>query len=171
MSSCPTSGYWPTGPTASSTRHLQVIVSIATPIIAAVYLGVAESAAAAAIASVGDRAADPVVQRTVGLMCHRLRVAGWALDGALATVGDDPQPSMETVAAVMAAEREIALAGIDVVDRAMEVAGGGAYRRGSIIERAYRDVRGAKLHPFTPEQTLVHAGRLALSLPCEVIQP
>jgi alkylation response protein AidB-like acyl-CoA dehydrogenase len=150
---------------------LQVIVSIAMPIIAAVYLGVADSAAAAAIASVGDRAADPVVQRTVGLMCHRLRVAGWALDGALATVGDDPQPSMETVAAVMAAKREIALAGIDVVDRAMEIAGGSAYRRGSIIERAYRDVRGAKLHPFTPEQTLVHAGRLALSLPCDVIQP
>jgi alkylation response protein AidB-like acyl-CoA dehydrogenase len=62
------------------------------------------------------------------------------------------------------------LTGIDLVDRAMEVAGSGAYRRGSIIERAYRDVRGAKLHPFTPEQTLVHAGRLALSLPCDVIQ-
>ena len=147
---------------------LQVIVSIAMPIISAVYLGVADSAAAAAIESVRDKAGDTVIQRTIGLMSHRLRVAGWALDGALAVVGDDPVASMETVAAVMAAKREIALAGIEVCDLAMDITDG-AYRRGSTIERAYRDVRGAKLHPFTPEQTLVHAGRLALGLPCDTI--
>ncbi len=148
---------------------LQVIVSIAMPIISAVYLGVADSAAAAAIESVRDKAGDTVIQRTIGLMSHRLRVAGWALDGgALDVVGDDPVASMETVAAVMAAKREIALAGIEVCDLAMGIVDG-AYRRGSTIERAYRDVRGAKLHPFTPEQTLVHAGRLALGLPCDTI--
>ena len=38
-----------------------------------------------------------------------------------------------------------------------------------MIERAYRDIRGAKLHPFTPEATLLHAGRLALGLPCDEI--
>ena len=102
-------------------------------------------------------------------MQHRLRVAGWALEGAFAAVGDDPAPSMETVAAVMAAKREIALAGIEVCDLAMEVAGGAAYAKGSVIERAYRDIRGAKLHPFNPEATLLHAGRLALGLPCDVI--
>ena len=51
----------------------------------------------------------------------------------------------------------------------MEVAGGAAFFKGSPIERAYRDIRGAKLHPFTPEATLLHAGRLALGLPCDVI--
>ena len=102
-------------------------------------------------------------------MQHRLRVAGWALEGAFAAVGDDPTPSMETVAAVMAAKREIALAGIEVCDLAMEAAGGAAYFKGSVIERAYRDIRGAKLHPFTPEATLLHAGRLALGLPCDEI--
>jgi alkylation response protein AidB-like acyl-CoA dehydrogenase len=147
---------------------LQVIVSIAMPIISAVYLGVADSAAASAIDAVRERANEPVIQRTVGLMTHRLRVAGWALDGALTVVGDDPVPSMETVAAVMAAKREIAVAGIEVCDLAMDIADG-AFRRGSTIERAYRDVRGAKLHPFTPEVTLVHAGRIALGLPCETM--
>ena len=29
-------------------------------------------------------------------MAHRLRVAGWALDGALGVAGDDPKPSMDT---------------------------------------------------------------------------
>ena len=148
---------------------LQVICSIAFPIISAVYLGVAEAAATAAIESLQDRAATPTAQRQVGLMQHRLRVAGWALEGAFAAVGDDPAPSMETVAAVMAAKREIALAGIEVCDIAMEVAGGAAYAKGSVIERAYRDIRGAKLHPFNPEATLLHAGRLALGLPCDVI--
>ncbi|WP_116998175.1 acyl-CoA dehydrogenase family protein [Desertimonas flava] len=148
---------------------LQVILSIAFSVINGAYLGVADSAAAAAIDAVADRAGDPGVQRQVGLMQHRLRVASWAHEGALAAVGDDPQPSMETVAAVMAAKREIAIAGIEVCDIAMELAGGRAYFKGSPIERAYRDIRAAKFHPLTPEATLLHGGRLALGQPCDIV--
>jgi alkylation response protein AidB-like acyl-CoA dehydrogenase len=147
---------------------LQVIVSIAMPIISAVYLGIAESAASAAVEAIGPNE-DPSIQRMVGLMETRLRVARWALEGALATVGDDPGPSMETVADVMAAKREIALAGIEVTDLAMEAAGGAAFFKGSPIERAYRDIRAAKFHPLTPEQSLLHAGRLALGVTCDVV--
>jgi alkylation response protein AidB-like acyl-CoA dehydrogenase len=148
---------------------LQMVVTIAMPIVAAVYLGVAEGAYRAALAAVQGtpNAGDPLVQRRVGLMAHRLRVASWALDGAHAAVGEAPTPSMENVAAVMAAKREIALAGIEVCDLAMEVGGGAAYFKGSPIERAYRDIRGAKYHPFDNEATLVHAARLALELPCD----
>jgi alkylation response protein AidB-like acyl-CoA dehydrogenase len=85
----------------------------------------------------------------------------------MATIGDDPQPSMENVVAAMAAKREISIGGIEVCDVAMEVAGGGSYFRTSPIERCYRDVRGAKFHPFTPEQTLLHAGKVALGLPAD----
>jgi alkylation response protein AidB-like acyl-CoA dehydrogenase len=146
---------------------LQVIASIAFPIISAVYLGIAESAYQAALAAAGTRAANPLVQRQVGLMANRLRVAAWALDGALTVVGDDPAPSLETFADVMAAKREVALAGTDVCDLAMEVAGGGAFFKGSVIERAYRDIRAVKFHPLTCEDTLVQAGRLALGLPAD----
>jgi alkylation response protein AidB-like acyl-CoA dehydrogenase len=90
---------------------LQVIFSIAFPIISGVYLGVAEAAFEAAVDAAARKANDPIVQRQVGLMRHRLQVASWALDGALEEVGDDPTPSMERVAAVMAAKREIAQAG------------------------------------------------------------
>jgi alkylation response protein AidB-like acyl-CoA dehydrogenase len=100
-------------------------------------------------------------------MGHRLRVAEWALDGALAIVGDDPTPSAELYDAVMSAKREVALAAVEVCDRAMEVAGGGAFFKGSIIERAYRDSRAAAFHPLTPEATLVHLGRRALGLPTD----
>jgi alkylation response protein AidB-like acyl-CoA dehydrogenase len=146
---------------------LQVIVSIAMPIISAVYLGVAEAAYQAALEAAAAKADDLLVQRQVGLMSHRLRIASWALDGALDEVGDDPDPSVLRVASVMAAKREIALAGVEVCDIAMEVAGGAAFFKGSTIERCYRDIRAAKFHPFTPEQTLVHAGRLALGLPVD----
>ena len=83
-------------------------------------------------------------------MTHRLRVAGWALDGALAAVGDDPAPSMDTSLAVMIAKREIALAAIEVCDLAMEIGGRAAFDRGSPIERAYRDVRAASSIRSTP---------------------
>jgi alkylation response protein AidB-like acyl-CoA dehydrogenase len=143
---------------------LQVILSVAFPIISAVYLGIAEGARDHVVALLDGRRDDVVVQRQLGLIDARLRVAGWALEGALRSVGDDPQPSMATVADVMAMKREVALAGIEVCDLAMELAGGSAYFKGSPIERAYRDIRAAKFHPFTPEATLVHAGRLALGL-------
>jgi alkylation response protein AidB-like acyl-CoA dehydrogenase len=148
---------------------LQVILSNAILPIAAVYLGIAEAARDHAVAAVAGtaKADDPLVQRQVGLMDTRLRVAGWALDGALGIVGDDPVPSMDTVVALMAAKREIALAGVEVCDVAMEVAGGAAYYRSSPIEQCYRDVRGVKFHPFTPEETLVHAGKVALGLPAD----
>jgi alkylation response protein AidB-like acyl-CoA dehydrogenase len=144
---------------------LQVIASIAFPIIIAVYLGVAESARDYAIASV-SKPTDPSVQRQVGLMNNRLQIAAWALDGALAVVGDDPKPSHEMVAAVMAAKREVANAGIEACDIALELGGGAGFFKGSPLERAYRDIRAIKFHPLSPEMTLLHAGRLALGQPC-----
>ena len=146
---------------------LQVILSIAMPIISGAYLGVAEAAFAAACDAAAARADDPIVQRQVGLMAHRLQVASWALDRALDEVGDDPAPSPERAGAALAAKREIALAGIEVCDLAMDVAGGPAFYKGSVIERCYRDIRAAKFHPLDPELTLLHAGRLALGLPVD----
>ncbi|MBM0127738.1 acyl-CoA dehydrogenase family protein [Pimelobacter simplex] len=149
---------------------LQVISSIAFPIICGAYLGIAEAAYDAAVAAAARRAEDVAVQRQVGVMRARLQVAGWALDGALALVGDDPTPSRATVLAVMNAKAEVARAGVEVCDLAMEVAGGPAFFRGSVIERAYRDIRAAKFHPFTPEQTLVHLGADALGEPLPIAE-
>jgi alkylation response protein AidB-like acyl-CoA dehydrogenase len=153
-------------PYATLDPALQVILSHAMPPVSAVYLGVAEAARAHAVAAVAGtaRADDPVIQRAVGLMDTRLRVAGWALDGALATVGDDPSPAMDTIAAVMAAKREIAEAGAEVCDLALDVAGGRGFYRSSPLEQCYRDIRGVRYHPLTPEESLVHAGRLTLGL-------
>jgi acyl-CoA dehydrogenase len=148
---------------------LQAIFSHALLPIAAVYLGIAEAARDHAVGLVRGtpRADDPIVQRQIGLMDTRLRGAGWALDGALTLVGDDPTPSMDLVVAVMAAKWHVAQAGLDVCDMAMELGGGSTFYRGSPIERCYRDIRAVTYHPFSPEETLVHAGRVGLGLPAD----
>ena len=134
---------------------LQVIFSIAFPIISGVYLGVAEAAYEAALDAAATKANDPIVQRQIGLMRHRLQVASWALDGALDEVGDDPTPSVERVAAVMAAKREIALAGVEVCDLAMEVGGGPAYFKGSVDRALLPRHPGGQVPPAEPR---AHAG-------------
>ena len=144
---------------------LQVISQVAFPIVSGAYLGIAEAAYGAAVAAAAPKAESPLVQRQVGRMKHRLRVASWALDGALAALGeDDVTPSHEAYLAVMMAKAEVAEAGIEVCDLAMDVAGGPAFFKGSVIERAYRDIRAIKFHPLTPEATLVETGRHELDL-------
>ena len=147
---------------------LQVIASIAFPIISGAYLGVAEAAYAEAVSgitAVATRANDPMLQRLVGLMRHKLHVAEWTLDGALRLIGDDPAPSRERFLAAMSAKAQVAVAGMEVCDLAMDVAGGQAFFKGSVIERAYRDIRAATFHPLTPETTLLESGRDALGVP------
>ncbi len=150
---------------------LQVASIVGGSMISAVYLGIAESAAVAAVDVVrgSTRADDQLVVRLVGLLRTRLRIATWALDGVLNVVSDTFEPSMDLLAAVMAAKGEVARAGMDVCDLAMEVAGGSAFFRGSVIERAYRDIRAAKFHQLQPEASLLHAGRVSLGLPCDEV--
>jgi acyl-CoA dehydrogenase len=138
----------------------------AMPVVAAVYMGVAEGARDRAIELVAgsSKAEDPVVQRLVGLLDYKLRVARWALCGAIAEIGDDPEPSMEKVVAAMQAKRAIAQESVSACDVALEVVGGAGYFRKLGLEQAVRDVRGVMFHPLTPELTLTHAGKVALGL-------
>lgn len=69
----------------------------------------------------------------------------------------------------MIAKAEAASKAIQIVDLAMETAGGQAYYKSSPLERAYRDVRAGTFHPFTPEKTLIHAGRLALGVEVDTV--
>ena len=144
---------------------LQVISTIAFPIVSGVYLGIAEAAYAEALEAAARKPDNVFVQRQLGQMKHALQVGAWSLEGALDAVGDDPTPSHEAYLAVMIAKAEIARVGIEVCDLAMEVVGGPGYFRGSVVERAYRDIRAAKFHPLTPDATHVEAGRHELGLP------
>ncbi|MGH9119470.1 MAG: acyl-CoA dehydrogenase family protein [Acidimicrobiales bacterium] len=148
---------------------LMTIISLAFPVIAAVYLGVAEGARDKALELVRptSKAEDPLVQRLVGELDYRTRVARWSLFGAIAEVGDDPEPSMANVVRTMQAKRAVAEESVAACDLALQVAGGAAYFRRAGIEQAVRDVSGVLFHPFTPEVTLLHAGRVTLGQPAD----
>ena len=145
---------------------LQVVAQHAMPVIAAVYLGVAEGARDRALDLVRgtSRAADPSVQRLAGLLDARLRTARWILFAATAEIGDDPTPSVERVTAIMQAKRALAESLLEACDLALQVAGGASYARRTGLEQAVRDVRGILYHPFTPEATLLRAGRHVLGV-------
>ena len=111
------------------------------------------------------RAGRPRLARQLAEVVTQLRLVRAAVPAVdVAAVGDDPAPSPETYLAVMSAKAEITEAGVEVCDLAMDVAGGSAFFKGSVIERCYRDIRAAKFHPLTPEDTLVETGRHALGI-------
>ena len=149
---------------------LQVIASIAFPIISAVYLGVAEAAYDAALAAAAPKPTDPIVQRQIGLM--RQPAAGRVVGARRRAGGRRRRPG------AVARDRRRGDGG-QARDRRRpasrsatsrwSVAGGAAFFKGSVIERAYRDIRAVKFHPLTPEAILLHAGRLALGQPCDQV--
>ena len=139
------------------------------PVVGATYWGIAAGARDLAVVEAAATRRGPRVladlarvHRQVGLMDARLRVAWWALLGALDELGDDYGADAPALATVMLAKREAVTAAIEVVDLAMDVLGGRSYFRHSPLERAYRDVRAGTFHPLTPEATLAYAGKLAL---------
>lgn len=139
------------------------------PVIAAVYWGIAAGARDHAVEQLAGKirgsdapAGSELVQRQVGLMDSRLKVGWWSLQGALADVGEPLPPGPATLSTIMVAKRECVLAAREVVELAMDVAGGASYFRTSPLERCFRDVRAANFHPLTPEATLAYAGRFAL---------
>jgi alkylation response protein AidB-like acyl-CoA dehydrogenase len=51
-----------------------------------------------------------------------------------------------------------------VVEKAMEVTGGGSFYRAAGLERLFRDVQGARFHRPQERMQLQLSGRLALGL-------
>ncbi|WP_420464670.1 acyl-CoA dehydrogenase family protein [Panacagrimonas sp.] len=51
---------------------------------------------------------------------------------------------------------------IRVVDIGMRLVGGGAFRRGHVLEKLYRDARSGPFHPLTTDQLMQHLGRAEL---------
>jgi alkylation response protein AidB-like acyl-CoA dehydrogenase len=146
---------------------LAIIGSKAFVVIAATYLGVATSARDAAVDRIRgtSRADDAGVRRTVGLMDQLLLSSRATLAAVSEELGDDPEPSPETLGRASLAKRAVIEQARTVGDLAMDAVGGRAYRRGDAVERAWRDLRAGSFHPLEHELTLRYAGDLALGRP------
>jgi alkylation response protein AidB-like acyl-CoA dehydrogenase len=133
----------------------------AWPVISATYLGIAERLAAEVVESPRLR---PEHARLVGRIDAELRTARWALDGAMASLGDDPDPTFDHFLTLQQMKRVVTLAGRNVAAAVAEVAGGSAYARRGPIDRMTRDLQAAIYHPYPPEATLTMVGRAAMGL-------
>lgn len=140
-----------------------IISMIAFPLIYSAYLGVAEGARDAALEVARKKPASAGLIALSGEMQNAFWTAGTALDAMIATAAA-AQPGPETTSRVMTGRTVAGRAAIRTVELALEVAGGGAFYRKSPIERAFRDIQGARFHPLQEPAQVELAGRLALGL-------
>ena len=154
------SGRRPAGP-----WHIlfHIISMIAFPLIYSAYVGVAEGARARALELARKRAQDPHLPYLVGEMENAFATAEMAWE-RMVQLAETAQPGAETTKQSMTGRTLVGRAAIETVDKAMEVAGGASFYRSAGLERAFRDVQGARYHPLQEKPQLLYSGRLALGL-------
>lgn len=131
-----------------------------TLLVSAVYLGIARSAHAEgcehALRSLPGRteARTYDTRRTVAECERRLLVAESVLLSAAATTDAGQRDAPGLTPLEVTAKLEVTSMALDVVDSAVRIVGGASLRRGSRLERAWRDVRCGTIHPPTDATAL-----------------
>ncbi len=141
------------------------VLTVALPLIASVYVGVAERAAELGRAWARRRADDVETQWATGEMDTALITAQATLEGMVALAeGLDFEPGFERTNRVVALKSATLDAARRSVEHACEAAGGPAYFRRTGLERLLRDVRAGDFHPLRPRAQILLTGRLGLGL-------
>ena len=139
------------------------ISMIAFPLIYSAYVGVAEGARDAAMAMARSKPANAGL---IGL-AGEMQTAFWTAETALAAMiatAETAMPGPETTNAIMTGRTVTGQNAIRTAELALEVAGGAAFYKSAGIERAFRDVQGARFHPLQGPAQRDFSGRLALGL-------
>ncbi len=139
------------------------ISMVAFPIIYSAYLGVADYARDRALEMARKKEADEALIQLTGEMENARLMAEIAVADMVATAAS-AKPGPEITNRVMAGRTLAGQTVIRTVEMAMEVAGGGAFYREHGLERAFRDIQGARYHPLQEKPQLRYAGREALGL-------
>jgi indole-3-acetate monooxygenase len=142
---------------------LQVIATIAFPLVYSVYLGVAESARDIAVTLAKKKQSTHHVVELAGRMDTELTGARLAHESMLATARLNA-PSEATVNQVMIGKQLVTRHAMATVDLAMELAGGAGFYRAAGLERRFRDMQAARYHPLQSGPQAEFAGAIALGL-------
>ena len=138
-----------------------IISMIAFALIYSAYLGVAEGARARALELARRKSPDPSAAELIGSMENAFAGAEMAwermVDNAEAGV-----PGPEATNRAMICRTLLAQNAIATVERAMEAAGGVSFYRDTGLERAFRDIQGARFHPLQDGPQRRYSGRVAL---------
>jgi len=137
------------------------IAMIAFSLIYSAYLGVAEGAKARALEACRGKPDDGILALTVGEMETEFLAAELAWD-EMVRMAEDETPGPETTSRAMACRTLAARGAIATVEKALEAVGGRGFYRDFGLERAFRDVQGARFHPLQEKPQAKLAGRVAL---------
>ena len=139
------------------------VTMVALPVIYAAYLGVAEAARDLAIRLAGNKKNDAATPLLIGEMENELVTAQLAHAGMVdLTANQKPGPATTSAAACRRTILGKAL--IRSVEKAMEAVGGVGFYREAGLERAWRDIQGARYHPIQEKPQLKLTGRFLLGL-------
>jgi alkylation response protein AidB-like acyl-CoA dehydrogenase len=153
------------GPKGVWDPFLNVVATLALPIVMAPYLGVAEAARDLALSHAAKKRDDANVWYLVGEMENALVTGQLAVQSLIDTVGDYTfVPELATANGGMIRKTIAAQALRDTVEKALEVVGGGGLFRSMGLERLVRDIYAAQFHPLQPKRQHRFTGRIALGL-------
>ena len=135
----------------------------AIPIVYSVYVGIAEAARNLVVQQASKRQNDSHTCYLVGGLENELGTAKLALQQMIA-LSESNQPNLITTNQVMMGRTIVAKSVLNMMDLAMEIAGGRAFQRSLGLEKLFRDAQGVRYHPLREEVQRQLAGKLALGV-------
>ncbi len=141
------------------------IIAIAIPLIAGVYLGIAERAVDTAKGVAARRSDDGTVQSALGEAISAVHIASASHRRMVELTNDlQFQPSLELSSEQLALKTGVIDQARRAVECAIESTGGIGFYRECGLERLLRDVRAGHYHPLPARQQVQFTGRIALGL-------
>lgn len=133
------------------------------PLGASVYLGIAGEAREHAYKAIGGgintaNRADPLTDMLIGQMEAAYFTAVAVRNEAAAELEAPPADHHAALATAIIAKEVVTAKAVEVVDKAIEIAGGRSYYRKSPLERLARDVRAGRFHPPASPTSFQMAG-------------
>jgi alkylation response protein AidB-like acyl-CoA dehydrogenase len=142
-----------------------VILTVALPMICAVYVGMAEAAAEKALTIAAAKGDDGVNALAVGEMQTELTTAQIALESMVANANElHVKPGIEHANRALICKTIVAEAVKREVEKALEATGGAGYFRRLGLERILRDAQAAQFHLMPAKKQHRFTGRLAMGL-------
>jgi alkylation response protein AidB-like acyl-CoA dehydrogenase len=138
------------------------VIGSALPLIMSVYVGIADAAVDATLATVSGRS-DAHVLQLVGEMVNAHTTGADVVDAMLRSSDNlKYAPSNEHSGRTMARKTVASGALIETVRLGIEATGGFGFTKNSSLERLYRDVHGCLFHPLPRAKQTTLSGRVAL---------
>lgn len=139
------------------------IFVLAFPLVYAAYVGVAEAARARALEIGRAKPKSAALTIAAGRLENAFMQAEMSLDRMI-TIAETEAPGPERTSRAAIAHTLAAEGATATVERAMELVGGSSFYRDLGLERAFRDVQGARFHPLQELPQLELTGRMALGM-------